>query len=96
MKFGWQISKALLALWPILLVPGLMSLAPSTSGLWSTCTRSWFTGFLCTSVGYPLLLALFAWGVLPLVRPRHESLAAWLGWLPATLLVVPFLVAWFG
>ena len=91
---GWRISKGLLALWPLLLLPGLMSLAASTRSLWSTCTHSWFTGFLCTSGFYPVLLGLLAWVVLPLARARDGRLADLLGWLPATLLSFTFLLAW--
>lgn len=93
---GWKLSKGLLLLWPILLFPGLMSLAASTRGLWSTCTYSWFTGFLCTSVFYPVMVALLAWGILPAVRARDARLAGWLGWLPALLLALTFLLASLG
>ena len=97
MNAGWGLSKVLLVLWPILLVPGLMSLAASTAGFWATCTRSWFTAFLCTSVYYPALLAGLAWGLLPWARQRSAALAAWLGWLPAVLLASTFLLAqWRG
>lgn len=96
LQHGWRVSTALLALWPILLLPGLMSLAASTSGFWRTCTRSWFTGFLCTSVYYPLLIAVLAWVVLPWVRARDAGLAHWLGWFPALLLSLTFALAQFG
>ena len=93
---GWRISKGLLWLWPLLLLPGLMSLAASTSGLWKSCTHSWFTGFLCTSVFYPVWVAVLAWIILPFVRVRSGPWADRLGWVPALLLVVPFLLAWFA
>ena len=97
MKFpniGWGISKAFLALWPILLLPGVMSLAASPRGWWRTCTSSWFAAFLCTSVWYPMLIALMAWVVLPLARTRNEGLARGLGWLPAAVMVLTGVLAW--
>lgn len=89
---GKKLAWFLIAIYPLTLIPSVMSLAAGSSVI-STCTSSSIGFAMCVSVFYPIAFAVGIIGSNAAARGGRTELAAMLAWSPTILVVLAVLLA---